>query len=61
MKPYLLIAGYNYYPGPNTSDWVGCFDSEEEALEAWEKLSKGEYPVEWYDIVDLREWIYEND
>jgi hypothetical protein len=31
MKRYLLIAGDNYYPQSATSDWVGCFETYEEA------------------------------
>jgi hypothetical protein len=57
MNPYLLIAGYNYYPGQGTSDWVGTFETKEEAEEEWEYLKKQEYPEEWYEIVDLREWM----
>ena len=60
MKPYLLIAGYDYYPAPHTGDWVGCFSTEEEAEEKWEELKQEEYPHEWHDVVDLREWIYED-
>ncbi len=32
-KPYLLIAGYNYYPAPGTDDWIGCFSTKEDAEE----------------------------
>ena len=31
MKKYLLIAGYNYYPGHGTSDWVKTFETREDA------------------------------
>lgn len=31
MKYYLLIAGDNYYPQYSTMDWVGCFETREEA------------------------------
>lgn len=57
MKPYLLIAGYNYYPSAYTGDWVACYATEEEAKEKWEELSKDEYSNDWYEIVDLREWM----
>jgi hypothetical protein len=30
-KPYLLIAGSNYYPSAYTEDWVGCFETYEKA------------------------------
>jgi hypothetical protein len=59
QKPYLLIAGYNYYPAPYTDDWVGCYSTEEEAEEKWEQLKQEEYPFEWHDVVDLREWMYD--
>ena len=58
MKPYLLIAGYNYYPGRGTSDWIGCFDTNEEAEEKWNLLKlTEEYPYDWWEIVDLRGWM----
>jgi hypothetical protein len=30
-KPYLLIAGDQYYPSAGTGDWIGCFETYEEA------------------------------
>ncbi len=56
-KPYLLIAGYNFYPAPYTDDWIGCYDTEEEAEEKLKELKQEKYPVEWWDIVDLRRWM----
>ena len=65
MKKFLLIAGASYYPQSGTGDWVGCFDTYEEA-EAQIKIdySKGVErklingdEVDWYDIVDLEEWM----
>lgn len=32
MKPYLLFAGDNYYPGGGWGDYIGSADSLEEAL-----------------------------
>jgi len=57
MKPYLLIVGDNYYPSAYTGDWVACYATEEEAKEKWEELSKDKYSNDWYEIVDLREWM----
>ena len=79
MKYYLLIAGEDYYPSHRTGDWIGCFETYEEALSQIEVKkhhqyytkgkNKGEikdtyesYVVngsecDWYEIVDLREWI----
>jgi len=30
-KPYLLIAGDQYYPSAYTGDWIACFATYEEA------------------------------
>ena len=57
MKPYLLIVGDDYYPSAYTGDWVACYATKEEAKEKWEELSKSKYSNDWYEIVDLREWI----
>lgn len=65
-KPFLLIAGWDYYPIRGTGDWVGCFASYEEAEKMIEKVD-GCYikipikkinndTVDWYEIIDLREW-----
>ena len=53
-KPYLLIAGYGYYPSYDTDDWKGCFETYEEAKEYLETIDKTYY--DWHTIVDLREW-----
>ena len=55
-KPYLLIAGYQYYPSDGTEDWVACYETVEKAEEKWEEISKVR-PGSWYKIVDLREWM----
>jgi hypothetical protein len=58
MKPYLLIAGDNYYPCSKTGDWIECYETEEEAEEKWEEItSKFKYRYDWYEIVDLRNWM----
>jgi hypothetical protein len=54
MKPYLLIAGDNYYPSSRTGDWKGCYETLEEAQEKLDSIDKDYY--DWYEIVDLREW-----
>jgi hypothetical protein len=74
-KPYLLIAGYQYYPSYGTGDWIGCFstkeDAEEEVIEVVvpkyrnkkfgdgivTKWSIRDMEYDWYEIVDLREWM----
>jgi len=30
-KPFLLIAGHNYYPGAGSSDWIGCYENYKQA------------------------------
>jgi hypothetical protein len=62
-KPYLLIAGDDYYPSSDTRDWVGCFSTYEEAKAQVEPRKTNGYTVngrargcDWYEIVDLREW-----
>ena len=56
-KPYLLIAGYNYHPEQGTGDWIGCYKTEEEAKKYWDELKMGQATLEWYEIVDLRDWM----
>jgi len=71
MKPYLLIAGEQYYPESGTGDWVACFETYEEAKEEVVKVTVPRYRsskmddkycirganYDWYNIVDLREWM----
>lgn len=64
MKYFLLIAGNGYTPGARCQDWKKTFKTKEEAEAVVERLSEwsasckydGEY-YDWYEIVDLREWI----
>ena len=69
MKPFLLIAGDNYYPSQDTGDWIGCFSTREEAEAQITPLPRervrsyrvqhprfGETDCDWYEIVDLRDW-----
>ena len=71
MKYYLLIAGYNESSDSGTGDWIGCFATEEEALEQIVENRHSPYESyyryivsgrerDWYYIVDLREWINES-
>ena len=64
-KPYLLIAGHQYYPSDSTGDWIECFESYENAYNSITVVKDdrcyGSYIIngtkyEWYDIVDLRNW-----
>jgi hypothetical protein len=53
-KPFLLIAGFNYYPDLGTEDWKGAYSTYEEAEAALKDIALNDY--DWYRIVDLREW-----
>lgn len=60
-KPFLLIAGYTYYPERGTGDWIDCFASREEAEKMVKRTEYGRYKIkhstmDWYEIIDLREW-----
>jgi hypothetical protein len=58
MKKYLLWAGDNYYPTAGLGDYVGSFDTIEEAkAEGTRTYETGlaNYPqrvYDWYEIVD---------
>jgi hypothetical protein len=45
---YLVFAGSNYYPSGGWRDYLGTFNSENEALKAIANLS---YSVDWWQIV----------
>ena len=83
MKPFLLIAGYGYYPSAGTEDWRDTYSTHEEAEATVFQIvhndlyikgpkkgqiknttysykivdSKGESTVDWYEIVNLQEWM----
>ena len=56
-KPFLLIAGYDYYPSRDTEDWKGCFETYEDAMKEFNSYRKNQF--DWYEIVDLRDWVNE--
>lgn len=62
MKPFLLMAGDNYYPSGGSQDWIGCYETLEEAQAQVSRIeenqvvtigkSKGQINVIWhYEIV----------
>lgn len=63
-KPFLLMAGYSYYPDSGTGDCIGCYATKEEAESLIEKTD-GQYSkyrikgnsYDWYVIEDLSSWI----
>lgn len=61
MKPYLLIAGNQYYPSADTYDWVGCFKTIEKAESHLDEMRKRGECVDWYSIVDLRYWTNDDN
>ena len=58
MKRYLLIVGYWYYPSAGTEDWIGIYNTYEEALQKQKTLKENlEYKTaDWYSIIDLNNW-----
>ena len=75
MKRFLVIANMNYYPGHGTSDWIGAFETREEAEKVIKEASEGGSSWHKYKfltgaeadhagVVDLQEWLsgnqYEN-
>lgn len=79
MKRFLLTAGDSYYPQSGDRDWVGMFETREEAEALITTQHEHEYysrgprkgqikesrtvdyvkgrRVDWYDIIDLENWI----
>jgi menaquinone-dependent protoporphyrinogen IX oxidase len=55
MKRYLLFAGEDYYPRGGWSDFIGDFDTIDEA-----KNYKIEY-IDWIQIVDLETGKWNED
>ena len=56
MKRYLVFGGAAYYPGGGWSDFVGAFDSLEEAQKTVLERTAGrplERKLDWTQIVDL--------
>lgn len=47
MKRYLLFAGDNYYPSGGWSDFIGSFDTVEQALARQCDIRR-----DWYHVVD---------
>lgn len=70
VKRYLLIAGCNYYPERSDGDWIGFFDSQEEAEaciavqedcsmfgpQAKYRVNNSEYLDDWYEIIDMKKF-----
>lgn len=74
MKPFLIIAGQDYYPQWETKDWIKTYETLEEAINQIKEIPNrfgyqdeensyliNNHKYDWYKIVDLREWIYEEN
>jgi len=48
MKRFLLFYGQNYYPDGGWRDYIGAYDSLEEA----QRRLIGSYHYDWHQIVD---------
>lgn len=53
---YLLSVSDTYYPGSGDSDWIGTFETIEDADEQGAKLIEG-YRDKYYSVIDLERWI----
>jgi len=51
MKRYLLFSGYEYYPSGGWGDFIGDYNTVEEARNIYKKKTKNSYYV-WYHIID---------
>jgi hypothetical protein len=71
MKRFLVIANMNYYPSHGTSDWIGAFETREEAEKVIKEASKRRSSWHKYkfltgaeadhvEVVDLQEWLSGN-
>lgn len=54
MKKFAAFGYDNYYPGGGWSDFMGFFDSREEAIEAMRFRKYG--PLDNLDLVDTNSW-----
>lgn len=52
MKRYLAFKGDVYYPGRGMSDFVGDFDTEEEAIDAVVPDADDEFCLIWVHVWD---------
>lgn len=52
MKQYALFQYLGYYPSGGWNDFMGTFDSPEDAL-TYVNSPKNKYPEDYYQVVDL--------
>ncbi len=51
MKRYLAFYGYIYYPNGGMNDFVGDYDTKDEAIKAIDEAHKENHPndPDWYN------------
>lgn len=54
---FALFAGQDYYPGGGWEDFVGMYESLEEALEAYKSDGDSVIKYEWGHVVDLENQV----
>jgi len=57
-KYFLLIAGCGYYPQAGTDDWIGMFDTEQDAEQAVKKIPKHTYYTKGKDKGKVKDTYY---
>lgn len=63
MKKYLAFYGDNYYPSGGMGDFIGDFDTKEEAIQAIEEAHKKNRPNDtkwqwvWKQIYDTEKSV----
>lgn len=51
-KEYLLFMNHTYYPSAGFGNFVGVYDTIEEALDIVNKEAQDSWPKDYYEIVD---------
>lgn len=52
MKQYLLFAFDDYYPGGGWTDFIGSYETLEEAMNAYKDVRR-----DYFQVVDLKSGI----
>lgn len=53
VKRYLLFMGVEFYPGFGWEDFVGAYDTIDEARKARAETRKADGFTQWWHIVDI--------
>lgn len=57
-KKFLLLAGDHRYPEAYRGNWLGVFETKQEAKEEAVKKGFNNIHDRWYEIVDLEQYLY---